>query len=77
MVPVDEYDDNHFILMATKSGTVKKTVLTEFQNQRKGGKRAITLEEGDGSQDIGELNPGIIAIFENEKFQSGKADDFW
>jgi len=39
--------------------------------------KAITLEEGDGSQDIGELNPGIIAIFENEKFQSGKADDFW
>ena len=39
--------------------------------------KAITLEEGDGSQDIGELNPGIIALFENEKFQSGKGTDFW
>ncbi len=47
MVPVEEYDDKHFILMATKTGTVKKTVLTEFSNQRKGGKRAITLAEGD------------------------------
>tara|TARA_Y100001970_G_scaffold98563_1_gene123944 strand:+ start:90359 stop:92905 length:2547 start_codon:yes stop_codon:yes gene_type:complete len=47
MVPVEEYDDRHFVLMATKSGTVKKTVLTEFSNQRKGGKRAITLVEGD------------------------------
>ena len=47
MVPVEEYDDKHFILMATRAGTVKKTVLTEFQNQRKGGKRAITLEEDD------------------------------
>ena len=47
MVPVEEYDDKHFILMATKGGTIKKTVLTEFQNQRKGGKRAITLLEGD------------------------------
>lgn len=47
MVPVEDYDGKHFILMATKSGTVKKTVLTEFSNQRKGGKRAITLKDGD------------------------------
>ena len=47
MVPVEEYDDKHFVLMATKAGTVKKTVLTEFSNQRKGGKRAITLVESD------------------------------
>jgi len=47
MVPIEEYDHKHFVLMATKTGTVKKTVLTEFSNQRKGGKRAITLAEGD------------------------------
>jgi len=47
MVPVEDYDGKHFILMATKSGTVKKTALTEFSNQRKGGKRAITLKDGD------------------------------
>ena len=47
MVPVEEYDDSHYVLMATKTGTVKKTVLTEFSNQRKGGKRAITLQDGD------------------------------
>ncbi len=47
MVPIEEYDQKHFVLMATKAGTVKKTVLTEFSNQRKGGKRAITLAEGD------------------------------
>ena len=47
MVPVEEYEDKHFVLMATKTGTVMKTVLTEFSNQRKGGKRAITLSEGD------------------------------
>ena len=47
MVPIDNYDDGQYILMATKFGTVKKTPLTEFENQRKGGKRAITLVEGD------------------------------
>ena len=43
MVPIEEFEEDHFVLMATKSGTVKKTPLSEFSNQRKGGKRAITL----------------------------------
>ena len=47
MVSVDAYDEDHFIFMATKKGTVKKTSLIEFSNQRKGGKRAITLSDGD------------------------------
>ena len=47
MVPVDAYKEGNFVLMATKSGTVKKTPLTEFSNQRKGGKRAITLVGDD------------------------------
>ena len=47
MVPVNEYSKDHFVFMATRHGTVKKTSLTEFSNQRKGGKKAITLIEGD------------------------------
>ena len=47
MVPVENYDKEHFVFMATRKGTVKKTPLTEFANQRKGGKKAITLIEGD------------------------------
>jgi len=47
MVAIENYDENKFILMATQKGTVKKTSLTEFSNQRKGGKRAITLSDGD------------------------------
>jgi len=47
MVPVDAYKEGSFVLMATKSGTVKKTPLTEFSNRRKGGKRAITLVGDD------------------------------
>ena len=47
MVAIEDYDDKKFILMATQKGTVKKTSLTEFSNQRKGGKRAITLSDGD------------------------------
>ena len=47
MVTIEDYDENKFILMATQKGTVKKTSLTEFSNQRKGGKRAITLSNDD------------------------------
>ena len=47
MVAIEGYDEKKFILMATQKGTVKKTSLTEFSNQRKGGKRAITLSDGD------------------------------
>ena len=47
MVPVEDYKEGHFVLMATKSGTVKKTPLNEFSNRRKGGKRAITLVGDD------------------------------
>ena len=47
MVPVEDYDEDHFVFMATKKGTVKKTSLAQFSNQRKGGKKAITLLNND------------------------------
>ena len=47
ILPVKEYDDDHFIFMATANGTVKKTALTQFARPRSVGLRAIELEEGD------------------------------
>ena len=47
MLPVKEYDDEHFVFMATSNGTVKKTELSKFARQRSVGLRAIELEEGD------------------------------
>ncbi len=46
IVPVPDLTQG-FLFMATKQGTVKKTELSEFSNPRKGGIRAITLDEGD------------------------------
>ncbi len=46
-VPVKKFDDEHFIVMATKNGIIKKTSLTAFSNPRKGGVNAINLPEGD------------------------------
>jgi DNA gyrase subunit A len=47
ILPVNEYDDDHFIFMATQKGTVKKTALTQFSRPRSSGLIALDLEEGD------------------------------
>ncbi|MDT7850670.1 DNA gyrase subunit A [Methylophilus sp. VKM B-3414] len=47
ILPVKEFDENHYVFMATAMGTVKKTALTEFANPRKSGIIAINLDDGD------------------------------
>ncbi len=47
ILPVKEFDENHFVFMATAMGTVKKTPLTEFSNPRKAGIIAVALDDGD------------------------------
>jgi DNA gyrase subunit A len=46
-VSVKEFDDNHYIVMATKNGIVKKTILSAYGNPRKGGIYAIEIRDGD------------------------------
>jgi DNA gyrase subunit A len=61
ILPVREYDEDHFIFMATANGTVKKTPLTQFARPRTSGLRAIDLEDDnclvgtavtDGNSDV-------------------------
>lgn len=47
ILPVKEFDEQHFVFMATAMGTVKKTPLTNFSNPRKAGIIAVGLDEGD------------------------------
>ncbi len=47
VLPVQGFDDNHFVFMATAAGTVKKTALTAFANPRKAGIIAVNLDDGD------------------------------
>jgi DNA gyrase subunit A len=46
-VSVKDFDNDHYIVMATKNGIVKKTVLSAYGNPRKGGIYAIEIREGD------------------------------
>ena len=47
MVSVDSFDSDRYLTMVTSRGVIKRTSLGEFEIQRRGGKIAITLDEGD------------------------------
>ncbi|MFY9268486.1 MAG: DNA gyrase subunit A [Candidatus Manganitrophaceae bacterium] len=47
ILSVDQFDEGRFVVMATRKGLIKKTVLSAYSNPRAGGIRAINLEEGD------------------------------
>jgi DNA gyrase subunit A len=76
ILSVKEFDENHFIFMATSQGTVKKTALTEFSNPRKAGIIAINLDDGDyligaevtnGANDIVLVSDGGKAVWFDEE----------
>lgn len=48
-IGVDGFDgaDSKYLTMITKQGIIKRTLLSQFEYQRKGGKIAISLDEGD------------------------------
>ena len=47
IIPMKEFDEDGYLLMATKNGMVKKTPMGEYMNVRKNGLQAIVLREDD------------------------------
>jgi DNA gyrase subunit A len=75
VLPVKQYDEHHFVFMATSQGTVKKTPLTAFSRPRSTGIIALDLAENDrlvgvgltdGSKEIMLVTSGGKAIRFNE-----------
>ena len=50
-IPVKEYDEDHFLVMATKKGVIKKTPLSEYDSPRHG-LIGINLDEDDELVDV-------------------------
>ncbi len=73
MLPVREFDDQHYVVMATRKGTIKKTELSAFSNPRAGGIIAIGVEEGDAVMGV-KLSDGSSEIFMGTR--QGKAIRF-
>lgn len=47
LISVTEFSENEYLTLVTRNGIIKRTLLTEYEYQRKGGKIALTLDEGD------------------------------
>ncbi|MCQ2792939.1 MAG: DNA gyrase subunit A [Bacilli bacterium] len=52
ILPLDDYNPEHFLFFATKEGVVKRTKLSEFESIRRNGKIAIILRETDALLDV-------------------------
>ena len=52
VIPISNFAEGKYILMATKSGLIKKTALGEYHSARKTGLLAITLKEDDELIDV-------------------------
>ncbi|EMS73814.1 DNA gyrase subunit A [Ruminiclostridium cellobioparum] len=52
VIPIQEYREGLYLVMATRNGLVKKTDLMEYDNIRKGGLAAVTLRENDELIDV-------------------------
>ena len=67
ILPVREYAEDKYIIMATSHGTVKKTALTAYSNPRSNGIIAVNLKDGDQliGVDITDGNDDIM-LFSNE-----------
>ena len=47
IIPIQNFAEGKYLLMATKNGLIKKTALNEYNSARKTGLQAITLKEED------------------------------
>ena len=47
IIPITEFTEGEYLTMVTKRGVIKRTLLSEFEYQRRAGKIAISLDEDD------------------------------
>mgnify|MGYP000737102095 FL=1 len=52
IIPIQSFEDGKYLLMATKSGLIKKTPLKEYDSSRKTGLLAINLKDDDELIDV-------------------------
>ncbi len=75
MIPIRFFNEDHFLVMATKRGVVKKTALVEYSRPRKGGIIAINLDEGDVLVDVVMTDGSQNLLIATKKGQAVKFDE--
>jgi DNA gyrase subunit A len=74
---VKTFDEDHYILMATRDGLIKKTELSAYSNPMRGGIYAIDIKEGDELIDVSitDGNQDVILGTSNGKAIRFREDD--
>jgi len=69
IIAVKEYDDSHYLIMATKKGLIKKTAIKAYDTSRKDGIIAININKGDEliSVEKSNGNDEVIMVSKNGK----------
>ena len=75
MIAVSEFTDNEYLTMVTKMGVIKKTALSDFEYNRKGGKKAIELDEGDELYFVRKTDGQNSILIATEDGQSVRFDE--
>ncbi len=47
LISIEGFNEGEYLTMVTRKGVIKRTLLSEYEYQRKGGKKALTLDEDD------------------------------
>ncbi len=77
MIRVENFEDEGYLMMATRNGTVKKTPLSHYANIRKSGVIAIVLDEGDDLMDVAFVKDGdhvLLATHEGKAIRFAEED---
>ena len=77
LLPIRSFEGDVDVFFATKNGTVKKTLLGDFQNVNKSGIRAINIDEGDELVDVRLVKPSddVLMLTKNGRAMRFAATD--
>jgi DNA gyrase subunit A len=75
VIPVREFEENAFLLLATRRGLVKKTALQAYSRPMKGGIIAIRLEDGDNLIGVALTRPGDEIVLSTKKGKCIRFDE--
>jgi DNA gyrase subunit A len=75
VIPVRRFDANHYLLMATRNGIVKKTALEEYSRPRSGGIIGISMDEGDTLIGVALTQPGDEIILSTKQGMAIRFDE--
>ena len=72
---VPEFDKERFVVFATRRGTVKKTALEAYSRPKKGGIRAIVLEDDDEVVGVSICGPGDTIVIASREGRAIRFDE--